>query len=362
MSYEKNFEMEKKLIKSIEKSAQQLTADISIMEVCGTHTMSIHKYGIKSMLPRNIKLVSGPGCPVCVTPAEYIDQAIKIAKEKDVIICTFGDMVRVPGTEETLEDARIQGADIKIVYSPLDCISVSQNNPDKRIVFLAVGFETTAPVVGLAVKHAKAEKLRNFYLLSGLKLLFPALKKLFTSNEIRINGLICPGHITAVTGEESYKFIIEEYNIPCVVAGFEASDILVSINMLINQIVSRKAQVENAYKRAGTVRGNPQAAELINEVYKPCDDSWRGFGVIENSGLKLSDEYSEFDVRKIMNIEMPVWRGTEACRCGDVIKGVIEPNGCGLFDKGCTPENPKGPCMVSGEGSCAAYYRYNSPI
>jgi len=358
MSYKKGFEMEQRLIKSIEKSAQKLAANISIMEVCGTHTMSIHKYGIKNMLPRKIKLVSGPGCPVCVTSAEYIDQAIMLAKEKDIIICTFGDMIRVPGTEKTLEDARIKGADIRIVYSPLDCISIVRNNPEKRVVFLAVGFETTAPVIGLAVKHAKAEKLKNFFLLSGLKLLFPALKKLFNSKEIRIDGLICPGHVTAITGEESYKFITEEYKIPCVVAGFEALDILVSINMLINQIVLRKAQVENAYKRAGTVKGNPQAVELINEVYKLCDDSWRGFGLIEDSGLMLGEEYSQFDARKVMNIGMPIWKGTEACRCGDVIKGIIEPSQCGLFGETCTPNNPKGPCMVSGEGSCSAYYKY----
>lgn len=351
--------MEQKLLESIEKTARELNKNVSIMEVCGTHTMSIHKYGIKGMLPKNIKLVSGPGCPVCVTPAEYIDQAVKLAKEKDIIICTFGDMVRVPGINESLEYARTDGAQIRIVYSPLDCIEVAEKNSAKRIIFLAVGFETTAPVIGLAIKNAKLKGLENFYVLSGLKLLFPALKELLGSNEIKINGLICPGHVTAVTGQKSYNFIAEEYKIPCVVAGFEPLDILVSINMLINQIVSGRAEIQNAYKRAGTVEGNPQAVKIINEVFEPCNDSWRGFGPITGSGLRLSDEYSNFDIRKKADLGMPEWKGIEACRCGEVIKGLIEPIECGLFGKGCTPEKPKGPCMVSGEGSCAAYFKFN---
>ncbi|MGE5457606.1 MAG: hydrogenase formation protein HypD [Methanococcaceae archaeon] len=360
MPSKNDYKIDKKILRAIEEKAKKLTSNISLMEVCGTHTMSIQKYGIKSMLPDRIKLISGPGCPVCVTSSEYIDQAIKLGKGKDIILCTFGDMVRVPGTKETLENVRIQGqADVRIVYSPLDCLDIARNNPEKGIVFLAVGFETTAPVIGLAVKNAKAENLGNFYILSGLKLLFPALKELLSSNEIRINGLICPGHVTAITGEKSYNFIAEEYNIPCVVAGFESSDILASIDMLINQIVSGKASVENAYKRVGTIYGNSMAMEIINEVFEPSDDSWRGFGLIKNSGLKLSDEYKGFDIRKKMNIGMPQWKGTQTCKCGDVVKGVIEPSQCGLFGKTCTPDNPKGPCMVSGEGSCAAFYKFS---
>lgn len=358
MLFKRDYQIEQELIKSIEKAADRLGNTVSIMEVCGTHTMNIHKYGIKSMLPKNIRLVSGPGCPVCVTPDGYIDQTADLAKEKDIIICTFGDMVRVPGTNGTLEDARIQGADIRIVYSPLDCLDIAQENPEKTIVFLAVGFETTAPVIGLTVKKAKMDKIKNFYILSGLKLLFPALKLLLDSKEIKINGLLCPGHITAITGEKAYGFIVQDHLIPCVVAGFESSDILASINMLVNQVVSNRAEVENSYKRVGTTSGNHKALQIINEVFEPCDETWRGFGLVEGSGLQLSGKYSNFDIRKIMNINVPEWKETGACRCGDVIKGLIEPVECGLFGKGCTPESPKGPCMVSGEGSCAAYFKF----
>lgn len=359
MLFKRDPQIEKRYIDLIEKSAAKLKNNVSLMEVCGTHTMSIYRYGIKAMLPKSIKLISGPGCPVCVTPAEYIDQAVKIAKEKDTIICTFGDMLRVPGTDESLEDARIQGAEIKVVYSPLDCLNIANNNPQKRIVFLAVGFETTAPVIGLAVKNAKNKHLENFYILSGLKLLFPALKELLDSNEIRINGLICPGHVTAVTGQERYNFITEEYKIPCVIAGFESAEILASINMLVKQISLGKAKIENAYKRAGTENGNPQAVQVIDEVFQLCDDSWRGFGFIRNSGLELSEEYSRFDIRKAMGLGMPEWKETGLCKCGEVIKGLIEPVECQLFGKVCTPEKPKGPCMVSGEGSCAAYFKFS---
>lgn len=350
--------IESELIEAIHKTSRFLTRKVTFMEVCGTHTMSIFKHGIKSMLPENIRLISGPGCPVCVTPPQYIDQAVEMSKIKDVVICTFGDMIRVPGTNGTLETARADGADVRIAYSPMDCLKAARENPEKTIVFLAVGFETTAPIVGLAVKKAESEGIDNFCILSGLKRLFPALEVLLQSGEINIDGLICPGHVSAVTGQEPYRFIPEKHKIPCVITGFEAADILMSVYMLSLQVLENRAEVENAYKRAGTQMGNALAIKTMDEIFKAEDDSWRGFGVIPGSGLELSSCCSRKSARIIFDMDRPVWTGDGSCQCGNIIKGLKVPTDCPLFKKVCTPENPVGACMVSGEGTCAAYYKY----
>lgn len=351
--------MEEQLIEAIITASKRLERQITLMEVCGTHTMSIFRHGIKSMLPGNIRLISGPGCPVCVTPPQYIDQAIQLAGNNEVIICSFGDMLRVPGIEGTLENTRMYGADIRIVYSPLDCIRIAKDNPGKMVVFLAVGFETTSPVVGLCMKQAEDEGADNFLILPGLKLLFPALKSLFNSGEVKVDGLICPGHVTSVTGQAPYEFIPEMYGIPCVIAGFELTDILMSIYMLILQVVDGRACVENAYKRAGTEEGNARALRVIEQVFQKSDVSWRGLGIIPQSGLEPSKDYNHRNARTYYKLERPVWTGDGACSCGDVIKGLKTPFECPLFRNVCTPQSPIGACMVSSEGSCAAYYKYS---
>ena len=355
-----NMDIEKQLIDAIHEESKKIGRNVSLMEVCGTHTMSIYRHGIKSLLPAYIRLISGPGCPVCVTPSQYIDQAVLLSRDKDIIICTFGDMVRVPGEKSSLEMARIEGGDIRIVYSPLDCIRIATENPNKKVVFLGVGFETTAPVIGLTIKKAFEMRIENFFVLSGIKRLFPVLTMLFSSESIKIDGLICPGHISTITGEEPYRFLPEQYKVPCVITGFEASEILKGIYLLIRQIAQGEAKVENAYKSAGTVDGNKKAIGLINEIFEPTDSSWRGFGIVRESGLKLNEKYRTFDAKAFFGLEDPIWAGDGGCNCGDVIKGLKEPEACPLFRKVCTPRTPKGACMVSSEGSCAARYKYGS--
>ena len=351
--------LEMELIEAVHKESAYINKQITFMEVCGTHTMSIYKHGIKAVLPENIKLLSGPGCPVCVTPPQYIDQAIQLAINENTIICTFGDMIRVPGENDTLENTRAQGGDIRIVYSPLDCINIARKNPEKMIIFLAVGFETTSPVIGLAVRRAYNEGINNFFILPGMKLLFPALETLLSSGEINIDGLICPGHISAITGEKPYEFIPDKYKIPCVITGFESTEILMGIYMLVKQIAQGKACVENAYKRAGTILGNTNAIKIIHEVFKTVDDCWRGFSVIPYSGLEPSGQFEHHDARVFFKLGRPLWKSDGACCCGDVVKGLKTPVECPLFRKVCTPQSPVGACMVSAEGSCAASYKYN---
>ncbi len=352
-------DFETKLIQNI-AAAQKIDRNVLLMEVCGTHTMSIFKHGIKSVLPENIKLVSGPGCPVCVTPPQYIDQAVFLAESEETIICTFGDMMRVPGEETTLENSRAQGADIRVIYSPMDCLEIAEKNPHKRVVLLAVGFETTSPVIGITIEQADRKSLDNLFVLSGLKRLFPALHTLLDSGELNINGLICPGHVSSISGEGPYRFIPEKHGIPCVISGFGSADILMGIYMLVLQIAENRAVVENAYRRAGTVEGNSKALDIIRRVFNEVDDSWRGLGVVPGSGLDLADVFRHRDARSAYYLERPVWTGDGACSCGDIIKGIKVPSDCELFGNVCTPENPVGACMISGEGTCAAYYRYTA--
>jgi len=353
----RNFELAQKLsqkIKEIAKGAGQ----IKLMEVCGTHTMAIHKFGIKSLLPENIRLISGPGCPVCVTPNNYIDHAIALSQKKGTLITTFGDMLRVPGSSKSLEQSRAEGGAVKMVYSPQDALKLAEENPDLKVVFLAVGFETTSPAIARTLEEAEEQGIRNFYLLVGHKLIPPAMKALVENERIGINGFICPAHVSTIIGLEPYRFLAKDYNIPCVVAGFEPLDILQGILMLVEMIVSGKADVKNQYRRVASDAGNKKAQELLAKIFEPADSEWRGLSIIPKSGYKLKEKYSHRDAEKMIPVEVEPSREHKGCRCGEVLQGLIEPPECPLYGKVCTPEKPVGPCMVSSEGSCSAYYKY----
>ncbi|MDD5196699.1 MAG: hydrogenase formation protein HypD [Candidatus Omnitrophota bacterium] len=334
--------------------------NLNIMEVCGTHTQNFCRFGLAKLLPKNIRLISGPGCPVCVSPQGYIDAAIKLAKNKDVLIVTFGDMLCVPGSVSSLEKERAKFGNVRVAYSPLDALSISRDNPDKKVVFLAVGFETTAPTIALSVMEAKKESLKNLFFLSSLKLIPAAMHYLLLDKKLKVDGFLCPGHVSAVIGIKDYAFIPKKYKIPCCVAGFEPVDILEGIDMILEQIVTGNPYVANQYTRVVAQAGNPRAKEIIRRVFKISDSRWRGLGIIPGSGLKLKDEFSGFDAGRIFSVASmqnkaePVKR----CRCSEVLKGLISPPGCPLFGRRCQPDNPFGPCMVSNEGACNAYYKF----
>jgi len=332
---------------------------VSFMEVCGTHTMAVERFGIRKTLPDNVRLISGPGCPVCVTPKSYIDKAIAMSNIEDIIVFSFGDMLKVPGTGSSLLKQRSKGK-ARIVYSPLDAALFAEKNQDKKIIFLGIGFETTVPTVASVVKYAKKKKLKNFFIYSGHKIMPPAMELLAKDKEVNIKGFLCPAHVSAIIGMEPYRVICKKYNMPCVVSGFEPLDILQSILMLVRQVKSKKAKVENQYSRVVKASGNIMALRLIREVFSINDSDWRGIGVIKNSGLVLSKEYGDFDVEKNMNLPDVKTSADKGCICGSVLKGVKMPPECRLFYKKCTPENPQGACMISSEGACAAYYKYSS--
>ena len=331
-----------------------------LMEVCGTHTMAIAKSGIRSMLPEKVKLLSGPGCPVCVTPPQVIDAVLELAMRPEITIATYGDMVRVPGSRpgDSLQRRRALGAKLLVVYSPVDAVEYAKENPDREVVFLGVGFETTAPGTAAAVLTAKEEKVKNFSVLSMLKTVEPALRALMKTEDFKVQGFLCPGHVGTIIGEKGFAFLPEEYQMPAVIAGFEPEDILLSVYLLLRQIAEGRPRVENQYKRAVSPKGNVLAQNMIGRCLEPRADLWRGLGRIENSGLGFRAEFSDFDAEKKFSIRYGEETGPSACRCGDVICGRISPSRCPMFGKRCTPEDPVGPCMVSSEGSCAAYYRY----
>lgn len=334
---------------------------VNIMEVCGTHTMAIAKSGIKSLLPTNIRLISGPGCPVCVTDSKDIDTILEICKQyKDVIIATYGDMLKVPGSRygESLEKLRAQGAKVEIVYSALDAVELAKNNPEKNIVFLGIGFETTTPGTVLALEEAIKLGVNNFFIYSMHKLVEPALRALLNEPDFDIDAFLCPGHVGAVIGEEGFEFLVKEFNKPSVICGFEAGDIIVSIYKMVEQIKNNKLQLENEYTRVVKKNGNLLIKEKVEKYLEVSDDHWRGLGNIPRSGLKLKEEYREFDAEKKFKVYLVNTQKENGCQCGEVIKGKIEPKECKLFAKVCSPENPIGPCMVSSEGACAAHYKY----
>lgn len=349
-----------KLVKTISEKIRQIdTQQISLMEVCGGHTMAIHRFGIPSLLPENIKLISGPGCPVCVSSISFIDRAIAYSKLSDIIITTYGDLIRVPGSKSSLEKEKSQGADIRIVYSSLEALQVAKNNLNKKIVFLGIGFETTAPSSAIIIQKASKEYVSNFFLLSAHKIMPPVMEALLI-DEVKIDGFICPGHVSTITGSKIYSFITDKYNIACVVAGFEPIDILQSILMLVRQIMKKNYQVEIQYSRAVTYEGNIKAQQILFDVFELKDDYWRGIGEIPKSGLKLKEKFRDFDAENHFNIDFDFSGENPACICGNILRGLKTPNDCKLFGKVCTPQNPVGACMVSGEGACHTFYKYRS--
>ncbi len=334
---------------------------VTIMEVCGTHTMSIAKFAIRNLLPQNIRLVSGPGCPVCVTPQGYIDAAISLAEEGKHIV-TFADMMNVPGTSSSLTKARSEGANVQTCYSPEFAIEAAEMNQDAEVVFLGVGFETTIGPVTNIVSVAYARKIPNLSMLTAFKLIPPAMHALAADSELKIDAFLCPAHVSAIIGAEAYRPFATEYHRPCVIAGFEPLDILSGIEKILLQISAGEAKVENNYARVVRTEGNRKALSFIGEFLEPADSEWRGLGKIPMSGMSLKREFSSYDAGKRYCKTTSTPGERKGCRCGDVLKGKITPDECPLFSVKCTPSTPVGPCMVSSEGTCAAYYKYpNSP-
>ncbi len=331
---------------------------VNLMEVCGGHTITIHKFNLSGFLPENINLLSGPGCPVCVTSNEFIDKALIISKIPDVIITTFGDLVRVPGSHSSLLQAQAEGADIRICYSPADALTIAADNSHKQIVFLGIGFETTAPLIAAAILNAEKQSLTNFSVLSALKTMPPVMRALLQSGELALDGFICPGHVSAITGIHIYEFIVQEYGIPCVVTGFEPLDLMTAILFLIEMINAKRPAVVNQYNRVVKPEGNQKAMEVLRKVFEPCDAVWRGLGNIPDSGLKPKPEYASYDADLRFSVSVAPSKENPACLCGVVLRGISKPSDCPLFAKVCTPANPQGACMVSAEGACATYYKY----
>jgi len=331
---------------------------VRFMEVCGTHTVSICRHGIRELMPSAITLTSGPGCPVCVTATADIDSFVKAAELDGSIITTFGDLLRVPGSKSSLQDARAEGADIRTVYSSLDALQIARQNPDRQVIFLGVGFETTTPTVAAAILTAEQEGLQNFSVISSHKVMPPALEALLADPEIQIDGLICPGHVSIMIGADAYEPFAASYKIPCVIAGFEPVDILKAVVMLAEQAQEGKARVEIAYGRAVKKEGNRQAMAVMYKIFEPVDALWRGLTIIPGSGLEIRPEYDFFNARKRFDLKISDAKDPAGCACGDVLKSIKTPADCKLFGTACMPEHPIGPCMVSGEGACGAYYRY----
>jgi hydrogenase expression/formation protein HypD len=330
----------------------------TLMEVCGTHTVAIARHGLRECLPDGARLISGPGCPVCVTPQDQIDLFIALGGLEGVTLATFGDMVRVPGTDKSLEEARAEGVDLLIVYSPMDAVEAAARRPEEQVVFFGIGFETTAPAVALAILEAQRRGLENFSVLCAHKLIPPAMMALLES-EVRVDGFICPGHVSVIIGGEAYRPVAERGK-PCVVTGFEAADVLAAVRMLLLQLRDGRSEVELEYTRAVRPEGNPKAQELLRQVFRVSDARWRGLGTIPRSGYELAEEFAAFDAERRFEVEPPESREPAGCRCGDVLRGAIEPPECPLFGTSCTPRKPVGSCMVSTEGACQAHYRYRT--
>lgn len=331
---------------------------LRFMEVCGSHTVAIFKAGIRQLLPPQVELVSGPGCPVCVTPNDYLDTAIAYSCQPDVIIATFGDMLRVPGSDGTLSQAKTAGADIRVVYSPFDCLELAQANPQRNVIFLAVGFETTAPVVAATIQAAQHKGLRNFFALTAHKLVPPVLAAVMSTPGLKVDGFLLPGHVSTVIGEQPYSFLGDEYGVPGVIAGFDPLDILQAVATLARCCHDRQPALINQYRQVVMTTGNELAQQTLAQVFTVADTAWRGFGVIAQSGLVLNEQFAQFDARRQLPVEPLPAAEPAGCRCGEVLCGLIRPPACPLFGTVCTPDNPTGACMVSVEGTCAAWYKY----
>ena len=343
----------------IERLARKIGRPVKLMEVCGTHTVSIFRHGIRSMLPEEVDLLSGPGCPVCVTSIEDIDWAIAFCRDTSGVLTTFGDMMKVPGSDKNFFEARAEGADIRFVYSPSDALNIAKKESDKQVVFFATGFETTSPTVAAVLKQAHKEGVDNFYIYSVHKLVPPALKALVEDSEVRVDGFILPGHVSTIIGSRGYEFLSRDYNLPGVITGFSPEEIMQGIGMLLEQIYQERAEIQIQYKKVVRPEGNPQACKLLEEVFTRADSYWRGIGMIPDSGLEPAEGFSRFDAKRVFKLQFSSKPEPRGCSCGDVLRGIKKPTDCPLFKKVCTPERPVGACMVSTEGSCAAYYKYS---
>jgi len=348
-------DMVKALANEIKKAS---TKPVKLMEVCGGHTMSVQKFGIPYLLPETVELISGPGCPVCVTSNSFIDKAVAYSKREDVIITTYGDLIRVPGSTSTLEKERAKGADVRIVYSILDALEIAKHNRRKKIVFLGIGFETTAPSSAAGIIKARMAGLSNFFLFSAHKVMPPAMSALIDEG-VQIDGYVGPGHVSTITGEGIYLDIPKNFGLGVVISGFEPVDLMQSILMLVNQIENNDQKVEIQYTRAVKPEGNIKAQQMLDEVFEHGDDWWRGLGVLKDSGLKIRESYAMHDSEKNIEVEVEPLKEPKGCICGEILRGVKKPKDCKLFAKACTPSNPIGSCMVSSEGTCQAYYLYN---
>jgi len=347
-----------RLYERVRDTAADIDGPVTIMEICGTHTHAIGRFGIKSRLPENVRLISGPGCPVCVTAVEDIDRSLSMARLPGVILTTFGDMIRVPGTDgDTLERARSQGADVRMVASVMDALNMATADPDRQVIFLGIGFETTAPTVAATLKRCLKANIENFSVFSAHKVIPPAIQVLLDDPELAVSGFLCPGHVSTILGVEAYEQM-PEHGRAAVITGFEPTDILEGVALILEQIRSGNMAVEIQYARAVNREGNPVAQKVMEEVFRPSDARWRGLGDLPGSGLALSGDYVRFDVFGRFDVPEVESREEKGCLCGEVLTGRVSPGECPLFRTRCTPANPIGPCMVSREGTCAAYYRY----
>lgn len=340
------------------KIHNQLTRGVRLMEFCGGHTVSIMKYGLRQLLSPSVELLSGPGCPVCVTATSDLDKVIAVAQQPNAIVATFGDMLKVPGSYSSLEKARAEGGDIRVVYSAQDALAIAQGNPHKSVIFIGIGFETTAPTIAASVMEAERQRITNYYVLSLHKLCPPVMKALLDSGERNLDGIICPGHVSTIIGSHVYEFIPRDYAIACVIAGFEPLDILLAIHMLATQIEKHQPQIEIAYRRGVKPDGNRNALAIMDTVFEISEATWRGMGDVAASGLRLREKYRAFDAEYVFDIDVNAVHEPKACICGEILRGSKTPLDCASFRTSCTPDSPIGPCMVSSEGSCAAFYHY----
>ncbi len=348
-------ELGKKLLERIRRCSRK---PAKLMEFCGGHTVAIFKHGLRQLLPDNIEMLSGPGCPVCVTAGADLDKAIALGRLPGVIITSFGDMIRVPGSHSSLQKAKAEGADVRIVYSAQDALAIARDNPGKSVIFIGIGFETTAPTIAASILQAEQEGIKNYYVLSLHKTCPPIMKAILDMGEVNLGGIICPGHVSVIIGSHPYDFIASDYNIACAVSGFEPLDILLAVDSLVEQIESGQPKVEIAYRRGVKPEGNLPAIRLMETVFEVGEANWRGIGTVPASGLQIRQKYEKYDASKNFIIDPGPTLEPKGCICGSILRGVSTPNDCSLFRVTCTPENPVGPCMVSSEGSCAACYQY----
>jgi hydrogenase expression/formation protein HypD len=344
------------ILAELQREADSLDRRVTLMEVCGTHTHSVARAGLRRMMPDKVRLISGPGCPVCVTPVDYLDRALALAALPNTTVCTFGDLMRVPSSTLSLEEARAEGAQVEIVYSPRDAVEMARSNTSRRIVFLAVGFETTVPTIAGALDEAEWDSISNFLLLPGNKTMPQVMRVLLDDPELDVDGFLLPGHVSVITGWKLFEFL-EEFKVSGVVAGFMPTDVAQGVLALVRQAKEGTAEIGNVYGRVVTADGNRHARDLVDRYFEPSDEIWRGFGMVPGSGLGLRPEWGRRDASKI-DVEVPPPAEPVGCRCGDVLRGVIDPPECPLFDSGCDPDTPIGACMVSSEGTCAAWYRH----